>query len=631
MSHIDFKRSKLLFTGYAAGKALSLTNQGKIIALLASVAAPTAAIFSVINFMQGHIWLASVEVVAILLLIPCFRVGKIPESIGWVKNLLMFNALMVYCTLFIDGGVASMGMVWTLIFPFLTFLLMGLPTAWFWVSGFTCILTAAVAFHMAGVYQLPYSDLALIYYPATFFFFALIAAVFEIQLERLHIQHQCKIEELQDLQMNLKYNIRHRTAALQKANNKLKQEIEQHKETGEALRESEARFYQAQKMDAVGTLVGGIAHDFNNMLSGISANLFMLKRNAGDNPDVELRVGNINQLVTSAADMIKQLLTFSRQEAVEYKIFDLLPFISEAFKLASVSISPKISLTYDFQKESMWVKANATQIQQVLMNLLNNARDAVKQSNHRQIKVTLQVVEGGPDFKKQHPGLSGDKFVKLAVADNGSGIEKETLEKIFEPFFTTKETGQGTGLGLAMCYGAIEGHGGVIDVQSTPGEGTTFNVYLPLFHESNEEMLEKTLQRAVRGHGECILLADDDPILAKIQRESLTALGYKVLQATHGQEAVEIMKKQRDEIDLAILDVVMPVLDGVAAAKEIRKIKNIPIIFVSGYGQDETLNGTSLPTVGAFILDKPFTIDELSHAVHNHLLMVQKVTVTPSF
>lgn len=533
----------------------------------------------------------------------------------------MFNAMVVFTALFIDGGVAGDGMTWSLILPFLAFLLMGLPVAWYWVMAFSITLSTSVIAHFMGLYTLPYSDTTLVYYPATFVFFALIAAVFEMQLERLHVTHEKSISKLENLQANLKHNIKHRTTALQKINDKLKSEIEQHKNTSHALKESEERFYQAQKMEAVGTLVGGISHDFNNMLSGINANLFMLKRKIDDNPEVNERINNINQLVASAADMIKQLLTFARKDHVEYKAFDLLPFLNEAYKLASVSISPKIKLMYDFPKEKLWVRANGTQFQQVLMNLMNNARDAVKESEAPSIKVELRHFDSNEKFRKNHPELTADSYVRLTVSDNGCGIEKGEITKIFEPFFTTKEAGKGTGLGLAMCYGVIQGHGGTIEVDSTPGEGTSFHAYLPIYDESDDTTHQDTLHEAVRGNGEHILLVDDDPILAKIQRETLTALGYQVLQASNGKEAIEVVKQQGDKIELVLLDVVMPVMDGVQAARHIRKInKDIRIIYVTGYDQNDTFNGANLPGPNDFILDKPFTVDELSHVVRKQLL-----------
>ncbi|MES0371459.1 MAG: ATP-binding protein [Mariprofundaceae bacterium] len=621
LNKIHLDKLKKIFTGYTAGKAQDSDFQCKVIVLMSVIAAPTAALFSIINFLNDRALLAIIELVAIVLLIPCFKLLNNKESLPFIKNLLMANAIMVFTALFIDGGIVDTGMSWALIVPFIAFLLMGLPVAWYWVVGFFTIILTSIAAHHTGLYTLPYSDPALVYYPATFVFFALIAAVFEMQLERLHIQHGKNILELEELQTNLKHNIKHRTAALQKINDKLQSEIKQHEDTANALKDSEENFYHAQKMEAVGTLVGGIAHDFNNMLSGINANLFMLKRQISDNPDAHERINNVNLLVGSAADMIKQLLTFARKDQVEYKSFDLLPFINQAYKLASVSISPKIKLTYDFPKGQLWIRANGTQFQQVLMNLMNNARDAVKKSDSPTIKVELCQFDSNETFRKTHPELTADSYARVTVSDNGCGIEKSETSKIFEPFFTTKEPGKGTGLGLAMCYGVIQGHAGTIEVESTPGEGSSFHVYLPIYDESDDAAHHVSLHDAVRGNGEHILLVDDDPILAKIQRETLTALGYKVMQASNGKEAIDMVEQQGEQIELILLDVIMPVMGGVEAARHIRKIrKDIRIIYVTGYDQEETLSGANMPGPNDFILDKPFTVDELSHAVRKQLL-----------
>jgi len=611
---------KRLFTGYTAGKAQDSDFQSKVIFLLALIATPALIIFSVINFIEGRIWLAGVELVSITLLLPCLKGITKGVRLSFKKNIIMINSLIIFSALFIDGGIGQTGIIWTLALPFIAFLLMGLPVAWYWLIAFVAIITAAMTAHSMGIYTLAYSDVMLTYYPAIFIFFSLIAAAFEVQLERLHIRYQWKIAELDELQGNLKHNIRHRTAALQKANDKLQQEIKEHQETEKALKDSEARFYQAQKMEAVGTLVGGIAHDFNNMLAGIIANLFMVKRKIEGNPDLVERIDNISLLANSAADMIKQLLTFARKDNVEYKSFNLLPFMSEAYKLASVSISPRTKLTYHFPSEPLWVEANATQLQQVLMNLVNNARDSLKEQDNGTIKVSLERFVSDPSFHKKHPDLSASCFAKLTVADNGCGIEKEALGRIFEPFFTTKDTGEGTGLGLAMCYGAIQGHGGTIEAESNPDQGTAFHVYLPIYEEATDGKLEETLRHATRGKGECILLVEDDPILSKIQNEALSSLGYTIMQASDGKEAVKQFQQNIDKIDLVILDVVMPVMGGVEAARHMRKMReDIPIVYVTGYDPEGTIDGRNLPGLGDIVIDKPFTIDELSHAVQKQL------------
>lgn len=610
----------MLFTGYTAGKAQENEFQRQMVVLIALIALPTAVIFSAINFLHHYLLLGFIELLASALLILSIIIVKNPDGLKLSKNLLMINALMVFSALFADGGIGETGAIWTMIVPVLAILLMGLPVAWYWIGTFIIIISTTITLHVIGIYTLPYDDTLLLHYPAAFIFFSLIAAAIEAQLERLHVKHEETIQELQDLQGNLKHAVKQRTAALQKANDKLQSEIKHHKKTSEALSKSEERFFQAQKMESIGTLVGGFAHDFNNMLAGIIANLFMLKRKVADDPDLTKRIDNTNQLASSAADMIKQLLTFARKDTVEYKSFDLIPFMNEAYKLASISISPRVKLTYDFTSEPLWVQANATQIQQVLMNLLNNARDAVKPEQDATIHVTLSPFESDEKFRIKHPDLSSRYFARLSVKDNGSGIEDGLISKVFEPFFTTKESGSGTGLGLAMCYGAINGHGGTIEVKSSPGNGTTFHVYLPIYNDFADGTLEETLQSMVRGNGECILLVEDDPILAKIIKETLTTLGYFMMQANNGKEAVEVFRQCGDEIKIIIMDVVMPVMGGVEAGKKIREMRSdIEILYITSYDPEGTIDGRNIPGPGDYVLDKPFTIDELSSAVQKKL------------
>ena len=614
---------KVLFTGYTVGKAQESDVQRQMIFLIALIATPTVAIFSIVNFMHGYIFLAAVEALAIALIIPCFRVVRKPEMLSLSKNLLMLNALMVFSVLFVDGGIGNTGIIWTLIFPVLAVLLMGLEIAWFWIAAFATILGTAIALHITGLYILPYNDDLLIHYPSALFFFSLIVAAIEAQLERLHVKHEKAIQELQELQKNLKESIKHRTASLQKINAKLQAEVTQHRETTQALLDSEKRFIQAQKMESIGTLVGGIAHDFNNMLASIIANLFMLKRKVNDDPELTNRIDNINHLATDAADMIKQLLTFARKDNIEYKSFNLIPFINEAYKLGKVSISPRIKLSSDFPHEPILIKANSSQLQQVLMNLINNASDAVKDKDNAVIKVELQQIVPTEPFKQKHPDLAAEKYAKLTVSDNGSGMDTAIMTKIFEPFFTTKGLGEGTGLGLSMCYGAIKGHGGTIEVESNPEKGSSFHIYIPVNDKGSDSDLMETLQQAVRGNGEGILLVEDDPILRKIQRETLSSLGYRLFEAENGEEAISMFENHIDQIDLIIMDVVMPLMGGVEAARKIRKMsKDINIIFVTGYDSVGSTDGKNKLKPTEFILDKPFTIDELSHAVRKKLLGV---------
>ncbi|MDQ6969107.1 MAG: hypothetical protein Q9M16_01170 [Mariprofundus sp.] len=256
------KKLSRLFVGYTAGKAQDTALQCRTIVFIASIAAPTAAVFAVINCFSGHLGLALVEIITVFLLLSCFRLIKHPEALSWVRNVLMGTAFVMFTSAFIDGGVANSGIIWSLVVPFFAFLLMGLALAWYWVSAYALLNALLIAMHFGGYLALPYDTMFLAYFPAVFVFFALIAAVFEVQLERLHRSHEETIEELETLRNNLEAHVANKTAELTQANATLQQEVEEHKRTANALIKSEALFLQAQKMEAVGTLVGGIAHDF---------------------------------------------------------------------------------------------------------------------------------------------------------------------------------------------------------------------------------------------------------------------------------------------------------------------------------------------------------------------------------
>jgi len=329
----------------------------------------------------------------------------------------------------------------------------------------------------------------------------------------------------------LEQQVQQRTAELNK-------EIQQHKATNLALKHKEQQFQQAQKMESIGTLVGGIAHDFNNMLSGINANLFMIKRRHKDDSDIQKYFEDIEHLIFYASDMIRQLLTFARKDNLELKVFNATPFFSEASKLAELSISETITLQSDFPHEKLYIKGNATQLQQVMMNLINNAKDALNQTEDPIIHIQLEHVQPDSSFKKKHPEIQYTDYAKLSISDNGVGIDEAKLKKIFEPFFTTKEVGQGTGLGLAMCYGAIQSHYGIIDVQSCMGKGTTFSIYLPLQKSPGSHTHQDNKKELQQGCGETILIVDDDKHLRIANSQVLQSLGYKTLMASNGIEAI---------------------------------------------------------------------------------------------
>ncbi|MDQ6977944.1 MAG: ATP-binding protein, partial [Ghiorsea sp.] len=534
------------------------------------------------------------------------------------SSFFLFLSMLIMFTIFIDGGIAKGGSGWSLFFPFLAAMLMGLPRAWYWIMGYASLLIAATALHFFNYYMLPYENDYLLYFLFLYLAFSFFAAGLEVQFERLHVRYEETIQELHILRENLEQHVQERTEDLAKANVKLQDEVEKHKETEQSLKESEHRFYQSQKMETIGTLVGGIAHDFNNMLAGINANLFMIKRKTKEDEDIQKRTSDIERLVMRASDMVKQLLTFARKDHVELVSFDMVLFMKEAFKLAEVSISDKVQMRLENHEQPLLVRANATQLQQVLMNMVNNARDAMKGMETPSIIVKVEKYFPSERFKQRNPELTAASYATFTVIDNGQGITAAQMGKIFEPFYTTKEVGKGTGLGLAMCFGAIQSHGGKIQVQSEVGKGTAFKVFIPIDDTVAVEKHFDDSGTVSVGLGEMILLVDDDQVLLESQKHALNALGYEVLEAKHGKQAVRLFEQYQSQISLVVTDVTMPVMGGVRAVQKMREIQSdLRVIFVTGYDKDDTLD--ELPRMDECILEKPYTMDKLNKAIQQQL------------
>jgi len=377
-----------------------------------------------------------------------------------------------------------------------------------------------------------------------------------------------------------------------------------------------AEFNQAQKMEAVGTLVAGIAHDFNNTLAAISGNLYLAKNCASAMPDVVRKITAVEGLCSHAASMIQQLLTFARKSMTDMKAVRISSFIKEVVKIQQVSIPENIIFECDIGTDDLYIRGDISLLQQVIMNLLNNARDAVQDAVNPCVSIRLEPCEVGSKPFHQHTDLAAGNYACITIADNGSGIDKHVMEHIFEPFFTTKAVDKGTGLGLAMAYGAIQSHGGVIQVDSRIGKGAVFRIYLPLIKPPHHQPdQQKSLQQIAKGHGETILLADDNYAIIKAGIAVLESLGYKVLTAMDGEEAVEVYRSHRDVIALAILDVVMPKQGGVEAAQSICSFHpDAKIIFSTGYDRENLLH-QSEQLDETRILKKPFTVQDLSHMI----------------
>jgi len=380
--------------------------------------------------------------------------------------------------------------------------------------------------------------------------------------------------------------------------------------------ELEQQLHQAQKMEALGTLVGGIAHDFNNMLAGMVGNLYMAKKMSRDNPDVIQKLTNVEQLSRRAADMIQQLLTFARKDRVSMKPLLLTPFIKETIKFLKPSVPENITLHQDICTDALQIRGDGTQLNQVLLNLVGNARDALESVENPCIIVRLEAFRADEAFVKSRASFSTGDYAHLSVEDNGCGIPQHQIKHLFEPFFTTKEQGKGTGLGLAMVFGAVKTHGGFVEVDSIEGKGSRFHIYIPLLEEEEREVdPEPKAGIAAEGNGELILLVDDQEHIVETGQEVLESLGYRVLTAGDGQRAVEVFEAHREDIELVILDIVMPVMSGVRAAQQIRRISpQARIIFSTGY--DRALQADMEQEI---VLNKPFTIEKLSQLIQQQL------------
>ena len=377
----------------------------------------------------------------------------------------------------------------------------------------------------------------------------------------------------------------------------------------------EAQLRQAQKMEAVGTLAGGVAHDFRNILQAIFGycDILMLDLREGEKGYEE--IGEIQKAASRASELTQQLLTFSRKVESKLRPVDLNHQIRQAYKLLGRTLPKTISIDLQLKEKIQKINADPAQIEQVLLNLAINAKDAMPEGGRLIIETEETFLDD--DYCKSHAGARPGEYILLTVTDTGHGMDEETLEHIFEPFYTTKGRGKGTGLGLAMVYGIVKGHGGYIVCYSKPGEGTSFEIYLPVI-EQNEPIInqeKKSKDKVPVGRGEKVLVIDDDQAILDIVEKTLSKFGYVVLTATDGRQGLQVYAQVWNTIDVVILDYMMPEINGIETLKEIRKIHpTAKIILASGYPLTKAHEEVIRDNVRGF-LTKPFNIEEMLRQV----------------
>ena len=395
------------------------------------------------------------------------------------------------------------------------------------------------------------------------------------------------------------------------------EDITERKQAEEDRSIYEVRLMRSQKLEAIGTLAGGIAHDFNNILSAIIGYSELALDDLPKDNSASMNIEEVLKAGERAKELVKQILTFSRQRETERRPVKIDLIIKEALKLLRSSIPSSITISNRIDSSTCTVFADPTQIHQVIMNLCTNAYHAML-PNGGNLTVSLEQLYLDTGFISRHPPLHEGTHVRLTVSDTGCGMDQETLKRIFDPFFTTKEKTKGTGLGLATVHGIVTDLGGAIFVTSTIGKGSSFELYLPIFGEENDE-LESFIEAPPQGKGEYILLVDDEEAILNFSKTMLEHLGYKVKGISSSIEALKIFRSAPDKLDLVLTDQTMPGMTGSALAIEILTIRpDMPIILMTGYSETITPEEVVAQGIKEYI-EKPFTKNIIAAAIHRSL------------
>jgi len=393
-------------------------------------------------------------------------------------------------------------------------------------------------------------------------------------------------------------------------------DITERKRAEAELRASQIQLQQSQKLEAIGQLAGGVAHDFNNMLTAIIGYTDLSLRRVGLENSIRRNLEETKKAAERAASLVRQLLAFSRKQILEPKVLDLNDVVKDMQKMLTRLIGEDVRLATRLEPDLGSVKADPCQVEQIIVNLVVNARDAMPRGG----SVTIETANTSLDERAvlKHVSVKPGAYVMLSVSDTGSGMDQETQQRIFEPFFTTKEIGKGTGLGLSTVYGIVKQSGGNIWVYSEPGMGTVFKVYLPRIDDATAVTVGKPETIVLRG-SETILLIEDEDIVRGLTKKILMQAGYNVLDAKGGEEAIRVCHAYPAPIDLLLTDVVMPEISGKEVADRLLELRpTIRVLFMSGY-TDEAIVQHGVLDASVEFIQKPFTWFGLTKKVRDVL------------
>ena len=424
-------------------------------------------------------------------------------------------------------------------------------------------------------------------------------------------------EKVSAANLELEKRVEERTADVMKANEELLREIEAHRKAEEEKRGLETQLRQAQKMEAIGTLAGGIAHDFNNILSPIIGYTEMIMEDLPKSSKLAEKLEHVQLAANRAKDLVRHILTFSRQTDQELIPLEIQPIIKESLKLLRASLPSTIEIKQDIDMNCGPILADLTQIHQIVMNLCTNSFHAMREKGGTLgVELSEEVISSTDMMYKLN--LNPGPHAKLSISDTGHGMRRSVQDRIFDPYFTTKAPGEGTGLGLAVVHGIVKSYGGDISIYSEPGKGTTFHVYLPCIETeiSGNDMFLSDV--ATRGEGH-ILIVDDEKYIIVMMKEMLERLGYKVTPFINSIEALAEFRKDPNRFDVVITDQTMPHKTGAELAEELMRIRHdIPVILCTGFS--ELLSEEKAKAIGIReYISKPVVKSEISKAIRNVL------------